>query len=142
MRAPVLLLVVGGLLLAGCGGTSEQVAAPAPSAAAGETALVVSFRPDAGVAASVTTLTCEPPGGDHPDPPTACADLAAELEPFAPIPGDSLCTELYGGSQQATVRGTYRGQEVALDLSRTDGCTTAQWDRLGALLPPLAAAPS
>lgn len=122
------------LALAGCGGGGDDRAVPSEP----RTELVVDYRADAAVAASRLTLTCDPPGGEHPDPPAACADLAREPEPFAPIPGDSLCTEIYGGPQTATVSGTYRGQPVTLELSRTDGCRTAQWDRLGALLPPVA----
>ncbi len=80
------------------------------------------------------TLTCDPPGGDHPDPAAACRDLAAQDDPFAPVPADAFCTEQYGGPQTATVRGSYQGQPVDLSLSRVDGCRIAQWDRLGALL--------
>lgn len=98
------------------------------------------MRQDAGVAPSRLTLSCDPPGGEHPDPPAACADLGEEAEPFAPVPPDSLCTEIYGGPQTATVRGTYRGRPVALELSRTDGCQIAQWDRMGSLLPPIVGA--
>ena len=80
-------------------------------------------------------LTCGPPGGDHPDPGAACADLARTPDPLAPVPADAVCTELYGGPQTAVVRGTLDGRAVSLELSRTDGCRTEQWDRLGAVLP-------
>lgn len=56
--------------------------------------------------------------------------------PFAPLSGD-VCTEIFGGPQTASVRGTYRDKAVALDLSRSDGCRIAQWDRLGAVLPAM-----
>ena len=124
------------LLLPACAGTPRESDVAVPSADA-RTELVVSFRADPKVAPSVTTLRCDPPDGEHPDPTKACADLAAELDPFHSVSADSLCTEIFGGPQTATVRGTYRGRDVVLDLSRTDGCTTAQWDRLGALLPPV-----
>lgn len=81
------------------------------------------------------TLTCEPAGGSHPDAEQACADLAAQGLPLAPLPTDAFCSQVFGGPQTATVRGTYRGEPVDLTLSRTDGCRIAQWDRLGALLP-------
>lgn len=134
MRAVVLLPLA--VLLSGCAG-GEETATPAPPA---RTELVVEVRADADVAPSTLTLTCEPPGGEHPTPVEACADLAAEAEPFAPVPQDSLCAEVFGGPQTATVRGTYRGQPVTLELSRSDGCTTAQWDRLGRFLPPVVTA--
>ena len=135
MRVLVVLAMALVPALTGCGaGASEQVSdAPA-------TQLVVEVRADAVVAATRLTVGCDPPSGDHPDPPAACADLA-RAQPFAPLPTDQACAEIYGGPQTATVRGTYRGEPVRLDLARTDGCRIAQWDRLGALLPPVPEAP-
>lgn len=100
-----------------CGGT-ETVGAPG-------TSLVVEQD------GRRTTLTCDPPGGDHPQPEQACGVLDA----LEPLPSDALCTEQYGGPQTATVRGTVRGRPVDLALSRTDGCRIAQWDRLVPLVP-------
>jgi hypothetical protein len=77
-----------------------------------------------------TTLTCDPPGGDHPQPEAACAVVDA----LQPLPSDAACTQVYGGPETATVRGTVRGRPVELSLSRTDGCRIAQWDRLAPLL--------
>jgi hypothetical protein len=54
---------------------------------------------------------------------------------FAPVPADAGCTQVYGGPQTARVTGRWAGQPVDLQLSRTDGCRIAQWDRLGPLLP-------
>lgn len=128
-------ILVLALLLSGCGEAAET-ASQGPG-----TELVVEFRADAAVAATTLRLRCDPPSGEHPDPPRACADLARGPAPFAPLPPDQVCTEVYGGPQTATVRGTYRGEPVMVDLARTDGCRTAQWDLLGALLPPVAASP-
>ena len=102
----------------------------------GTTTLEITYSADEGAEVQRWTLTCEPTGGDHPDAERACADLAAEQEPFAPIPADAMCTEIWGGPQTATVRGTYRGAPVDLELSRVNGCFIDQWERLGALLPP------
>ena len=121
---PVLLL----LALAGCSSGGADTAAPG-------TSLQVRLLADRGAEPQTWTLTCDPAGGDHPAPQDACQALAAEPQPFAPL-SDGDCSDVYGGPQTATVRGTYRGEQVALDLSRTDGCRTAQWDRLGAVLPP------
>ena len=87
---------------------------------------------------STWTLTCDPAGGDHPDPEQACADLdalARSGDPFAPLPEDRICTEQYGGDQTARLTGTFRGAQVDLALSRVDGCRIAQWDGFGAVLP-------
>ena len=61
--------------------------------------------------------------------------LLPELkDPFAPVPSDAMCTEIYGGPQTATVTGTLRGEPVNARFSRTDGCQIARWDKHAALL--------
>jgi hypothetical protein len=71
----------------------------------------------------------------HPDADAACAALEALDDPFAPLPEDMMCTEQYGGPQEALVTGTWRGDEVDLQVSRRNGCEIAQWDSLVPLLP-------
>lgn len=115
------------LPVAACGTGGEVVRA-------GGTDLVVEASD--GAATSRVTLTCDPPGGSHPNPAAACSGL--DDQSFVPLPTGSVCTQVFGGPQTATVRGTYRGKPVSLDLARSDGCLIAQWDRLGALLPAVA----
>lgn len=120
------------LALAACGGDgSDTVRSDTPP-----TRLTV--EQTAGGSTQTWSLTCDPPGGDHPDPEAACADLDARAEtsdPFAPLPEDRICTEQYGGDQTARVYGTFRGAPVDVALSRVDGCRIAQWDAFGAVLP-------
>jgi hypothetical protein len=47
---------------------------------------------------------------------------------------DVLCTQIYGGPEKATVTGTIDGQPVNAAFHRTDGCGTADWGMLKALL--------
>jgi hypothetical protein len=56
---------------------------------------------------------------------------AAGPDIFEPVPADRACTELYGGPQTATVRGTWGGETVDATFERTDGCEIDRWDRLG-----------
>ncbi|WP_024286723.1 SSI family serine proteinase inhibitor [Cellulomonas sp. KRMCY2] len=81
-------------------------------------------------------LTCDPPGGDHPDPDAACAALAAAggADAFVAPPRDEMCTEIYGGPQVATVEGTVDGTRVRARFSRTNGCEISRWDALAPLL--------
>lgn len=109
-----------------------------PGAVPGGTDLTVVVTDEQGT--STWTLTCDPPGGTHPDPAQACAALAAAgPEPLAPLPKDMACTQVYGGPQTATVAGTWDGVAVAADLERTDGCQIARWDALLPVLQPGAA---
>ena len=139
-RARPLALLAVLLPLAACsGGGGDTVrTAPSPSAAgspAPATELVVEAVLGPGTGPVRATLTCYPPSGDHPEPAQACAALAEQSAPFAPLPADLGCTEQYGGPQTARVTGTWDGEPVDLALSRTDGCAITQWDSLGPLLP-------
>jgi hypothetical protein len=86
------------------------------------------------------TLRCDPARGTHPKPAEACARLTALAGPFAPPAPGEICTEQYGGPQEALIEGTYRGERVRFALSRTNGCEIARFERLAFLLPVSAAA--
>jgi hypothetical protein len=81
-----------------------------------------------------TTLACDPPGGSHPDPVSACRRLLALEDPFAPVPGNAACTMVWGGPEVAVVRGRFRGADLEASFDRTNGCEIARWDRLAFLL--------
>jgi len=76
--------------------------------------------------------------GDPPadyDPEAACAAVE-EHAPFlvdGPDP-DRVCTQEYGGPEEADVDGTVGGEDVALAIDRTDGCGIDDWERLAPLL--------
>ncbi|MCZ2824971.1 MULTISPECIES: SSI family serine proteinase inhibitor [unclassified Modestobacter] len=148
-RAVLLSLVVPLMLLAACGtadDTGEAVGSSTPPATSSDPAtttpgdvigdLVVEYDPGEGAPVERYTLSCGGTvEGDLPDPEAACEHLRELEEPFAPVPDDAICTQQYGGPQTAHVTGVWRGEPVDLQLSRTDGCRIAQWERLGPLLP-------
>ena len=74
-------------------------------------------------------LHCDLAGGTHPAPEKACEQLFAMADPFAPTPGDAVCTQIDGGPAMAEVEGLYRGETVDAKFTRTDGCEIARWDR-------------
>ena len=94
-----------------------------------------SSKPDASV---TWTLRCNPPRGSLPRRAAACRRLAASTPKlFAPIPRDTVCTEIYGGPQRARIVGTVRGKWVWATLTRTNGCQIGRWNQLSPwLLPP------
>jgi hypothetical protein len=108
-----------------------------PSGApAGRTDLTIGYEDGSGKK-SRWQLSCDPASGDHPDPPAACAALAAHAEQaLPPVRKDVACTEIYGGPDKATISGTWRGRQVSSRFSRVNGCEISRWDQLKGLLPP------
>jgi hypothetical protein len=136
---------LGALAVAGCGSStgndaggrvvpsSESSPATSSSSAGAELTIVVSTGSGA---ATTWHLTCDPAGGDHPDPATACAALqAGGDQALPPVPKDRMCTQIYGGDQTARITGTWRGKPVDASLKRTNGCEIARWNALIGLLP-------
>lgn len=81
------------------------------------------------------TLTCDPTGGTHPDPTSACAALDAHPEALHPVPGDTACTQIYGGDQVAEVQGVGPdGGSVRAVFNRANGCEIARWDALAPVI--------
>lgn len=87
------------------------------------------------------TLDCRVAVGTHPQAGEACAVLAdIDLDTLKNIPGNRACTEMFGGPQTATIRGTVRGTPVNVTMGRANGCQISQWDAMGAVLAPVPAA--
>ncbi len=136
-----LLLLVA--VLSSCAGSGSPGQPPAsvrapsgsPSPESSTTDLTIVVDSGRGTTTS-WRLTCDPPGGDHPDPAAACAALSAHGErALPPVAKDRACTQVYGGPQTATITGTWRGQPVHSRFSLTDGCQIARWKSLTGLLP-------
>ena len=53
--------------------------------------------------------------------------------PFLPTPPATICTQIYGGPQEAFVRGTFRGRRLSTRFARRNGCEIARWDRVAFL---------
>jgi hypothetical protein len=85
--------------------------------------------------AQVWRLRCNPTGGSLPRPAASCARLAALERPFAPVPKDVGCTQIFGGPQVARVTGVLRGRRVWVTFRRTDGCEIDRWTRHRFLFP-------
>lgn len=106
---------------------------PAPAGDALPALLTITVD-DGGGNVMTYTLSCEPVGGDHPDPAGACAGLAAAgAAAFSPPNPNQACTEIYGGPQTAAVTGTLAGKQLNSTFSRGNGCEIARWDALAAV---------
>jgi hypothetical protein len=100
--------------------------------------LTVSVKAEASAAARTWQLTCGPATGDHPDARAACAALdragSQGRDPFAAPPKNQMCTQIYGGPQVATVKGTWQGKPVNATFTRKNGCEMDRWAGLAPLL--------
>ena len=120
----------------GCGSESSDE----PPAAGGTepdppaTELTIAYWPDGRDGpAREATLTCDPDGGTHPRPAEACEALRADADALAPLPPDLMCTQIYGGPEEAEITGTLDGEQVQASFSRQNGCEIDRWDRLADL---------
>jgi hypothetical protein len=118
MRISVALAMCA-VLIAGCGEDDEPAATPSASVAD----LTVEVDPG-GKTATVKCDTAED-----------CPEVAA-LDPkvFEPTPGDVACTQQYGGPETATVKGTFKGEQVDAKFGRQNGCEIARWEDAAPLL--------
>jgi len=123
------------LALGGCGEDSGDVPeATDPTSTPAQSELKITVISGPGAEPTSWTLTCDPPGGTHPDPAAACAAIEAAPHPFAPVPADMMCTQIYGGPETATITGTWHGEPVSASYKRNDGCEIARWNALAAVL--------
>ena len=130
MRIAVLAFVA--LVATGCMGrpaNSEGEGDAAPT-----TALEISVMPGGEAPTKIWTLRC-PSAGNLPDAAQACEQLLQIEDPFAPVPKGASCTQVYGGPQEADVRGLFRGRPVEAHFDRGNGCEIARWDKVQFLFP-------
>jgi Subtilisin inhibitor-like len=125
------------------GGSSSGGSASGSSSAPPESDLLIEINRGGGAPTESYRLTCgDAVTGNHPDGAAACAHLKSMKDPFAAIPADTMCTQIYSGPETAHVTGRWQGKPVDLKLSRIDGCRTEQWGSLGALLPGTVGGPT
>jgi hypothetical protein len=125
--------VLGFVLLVATGCMSRSTSTSGGDASK-PTSLEISVTPGGEAPTKVWTLRC-PDGGTLPDADQACSMLLRLDDPFAPVPKDVACTEIYGGPQVAEAHGTFRGRRVDARFTRTNGCEIARWDKVQFLFP-------
>ena len=83
------------------------------------------------------TLRCDPAGGTLAHPQVACRKLAAGgRRLFAPVPRRAVCTEIYGGADEARIIGVVEGRSVWVRSNLTNGCNIDRWHRFSPWLLP------
>ena len=132
----IAIVIAALIAVVGCGaGSAAHSAAPTP------TDLKITVWPagrDEGDSKTYT-LRCGPAGGTLPKVATACSKLGPMLRPFGPVARTAVCTEQYGGPQQALVTGKFEGRSVWAMFSATNGCQISRAKRVAFLLPGFSA---
>jgi hypothetical protein len=120
------------IAVVGCGAGSA-----ARSATPTETDLKITVWPDGRAEGDSKsyTLRCDPNSGTLPRAATACSRLDKLPRPFGPVARNAVCTEQYGGPQQALVTGRFEGRSVWAMFSATNGCQISRAKRVAYLLP-------
>jgi hypothetical protein len=118
----IALALVALALLAGCGEDDEPPGGPAPGPELAALEITVDGKSQ--------VVNC-----DTPDESPECRTVA-DLDPavFEPTPGDTACTQQYGGPEKARVLGTLRGDQVDASFSRENGCEINRWEAASKLL--------
>lgn len=131
MRIAVLIAVI--VAVVGCGASSAGTSTPS-------TELRISYFPEGRSEGDRTlwTLRCTPAGGTLPRPGAACQKLGRMKNPFAPLPKDLQCTDIYGGPEQVVIAGTHKGQKVWVLLAARNGCEIARFRKLAFLVTGMA----
>ena len=117
-------------LLAGCGSDGgTQAGGPTGELAS----LVVTVDDDGAKGAGQPRqleLECKAPTDSQ-----ACGAAAGVSAADLRETGDGVaCTQIYGGPEEATIKGTIRGEDVDATFTRSDGCEIARWDKVKDLL--------
>lgn len=149
-----------GLLITACGNQPDEVNAPAPEtdteapeneapeeeengSAEVDLVIVQSLSDEDGLTAEEGfeegewTLTCDPAGGDHPDPEAACAEIEdIGVEPFTMDTTDMMCTMEIGGPEVVQVTGTVNGTEIDTEFNKQNGCEIDRFEQAGSVINP------
>ena len=138
MRLALLIAVL--VASVGCGAGQNASGAETTATVASGTSLQISVWSEGrgSGAADKWALRCDPVGGTLLRRAAACRQLATMKQPFAPLRKDLVCTDQYGGPQEALIAGTYRGSRIWTILTLRNGCEISRAKRLGFLVPGMA----
>jgi len=102
---------------------------PQPS----QTLLEITIKSDGTNVSATYILECSDgsvvPTSTLPMPSVACDELEDHPNVLTPsLDPATPCTEIYGGPQRAEISGTFNGQPIDSEFSRSNGCLISQWD--------------
>ncbi len=125
------LALIAAVVLLGTSACGSDEPSPASSGSSDLADLTVTVDDgDKATPPKTLTLTCKAPTDS-----TACGAAAGvSAADLAPTPDGTACTQIFGGPETATIKGTIRGDAVNASFSRQDGCEIERWARVEPLL--------
>jgi hypothetical protein len=127
------------LTLAALGAVVVSVSGGIAGGSQGQTALTITFWADGPQRSDpeVWTLRCSPARGSHPRPVVSCQRFASGgWKLVVPVRQGAVCTEIYGGPQEARIVGKLKGRRIWARFTRQNGCQISRWDKLSPWLLP------
>jgi hypothetical protein len=139
LTARIATILAAALLAAagGCGDDEEGEPGDGAIPPGEGTELAVVLHPAGldGPPPAVAEVSCPP---DEPSETNACEAVdALPDDAVAPVPPGAVCTQIYGGPDLVEVEGTLHGEEVATELTRTNGCEIERFEGFLPLLQAL-----
>lgn len=64
-----------------------------------------------------------------------CARLLKVSSPFDSIELDKICSQIFGGTEIARIKGYWRGNKVDSIFSKSNGCEIDRWNKIRFLFP-------
>jgi hypothetical protein len=140
MRTALVIAIL--VVAAAACGASQGASVQTPETP--ETQLTISYWPEGrGTEAPKTwTLRCDPAGGTLPRVATVCRQLDGLVKPFRRPSKNVVCTDQYGGPQQALITGSHKGERVWTVIGMRNGCEISRAKRLAFLVPGFSANPN
>jgi hypothetical protein len=130
MRALALAATLTLTLAIGACGSDDEPAQTSQGDLASLTITVDQDGENTGAPAQELKLTCE----SASDSDGCKAADAMTVEDLAPTPTGQACTQIFGGPETATIKGTLHGEPVDATFSRSDGCEVERWKAAEPLL--------
>lgn len=132
-------LIAASLIAASCLSASACSSTPAKDSMDAD--LTIEIRADGTTVSETYRLVCSDgqpaEGSNHPRAAASCTVLLNHGEQLRALPRkDQICTEIYGGPQEATIAGTLNGEDVLKQLGRKNGCEISEWQTFEPLVGP------
>ena len=108
------------------------------------TQLTISYWPEGRGAEEpkTWTLRCDPAGGTVPARRHGLPAARGLVKPFRRPSKNIVCSDQYGGPQQALIVGTHKGNRIWTVLGMRNGCEISRAKRLAFLVPGFSANPN